>query len=102
MATTTPTFYVDRMMVADIAEVIEIERESFSLPWPINAYKRELQDNRTAHYVVVRKAPPSGTPPPSPNRESDESKGIFSFLLRRQPPPRAREGPPTIFGYAGL
>ncbi|MFI5269143.1 MAG: hypothetical protein ACHQ7M_17350, partial [Chloroflexota bacterium] len=65
MATTSSTFYVDRMSVADIQEVIEIERQSFSLPWPPNAYKRELLDNRTAHYIVVRRQEP-GKPPPAP------------------------------------
>ena len=54
MATTTPTFYVDRMMVADISEVIEIERQSFSLPWPSNAYRSELETNRLASYLVAR------------------------------------------------
>ncbi len=103
MATTSPAYFVDRMTLADIPEVIEIERESFSLPWPPNAYKRELQDNRTAHYIVVRKQEP-GAPPsqPAPLRQ-DEHKGLFGFLKALNPaPPTKHEGPPTIFGYAGL
>jgi ribosomal-protein-alanine N-acetyltransferase len=104
MATTssTPSYYVDRMTTADINEVIEIERQSFTLPWPVNAYRRELQDNRTAHYIVVRKTPTPGSPPAAPLRETDEPKGLLSFLWRKPPPPRPREGPPTIFAYAGL
>ena len=104
MATTSSTFYVDRMNVSDIAEVIEIERQSFSLPWPPNAYKRELQDNRTAHYIVVRRHDAGKPAPLTPLSRPDEPKGLFGFLRSlgssSNPPPR--QGPPTIFGYAGL
>src|SRR5207248_8936792 len=91
------------MTVADIPEVIEIERESFSLPWPSNAYKRELQDNRTAHYIVVRRQEP-GKPPPQPAPRQPENRGLFGFLrsLSPAPPAAARSGPPTIYAYAGL
>lgn len=105
MATTSSTFYVDRMTVGDIPEVIEIERESFSLPWPPNAYKRELQDNRTAHYIVVRRHERGRPRPatPAPPRQ-DDRKGLFGFLrgLGPSPAPAPRQGPPTIFAYAGL
>ncbi|HEX6512535.1 MAG TPA: ribosomal protein S18-alanine N-acetyltransferase [Chloroflexota bacterium] len=101
MATTSSTFYVDRMVVADIQEVIEVERQSFSLPWPSNAYKRELQDNRTAHYIVVRRQEP-GKPPPAPPR-TDEPRGLLGFLRSLgSPATPARQGPPTIYAYAGL
>ena len=33
---------VDRMTVDDLAAVHEIERESFSTPWPAHAYRQEL------------------------------------------------------------
>ncbi|MHB8619151.1 MAG: ribosomal protein S18-alanine N-acetyltransferase [Chloroflexota bacterium] len=105
MATTTPAFYVDHLASADIPEVIEIERQSFSLPWPANAYKRELQDNRTAHYVVVRKAG-IDSPATAQSRPSDgDPRGFFSFLRLPFAPPAATPhyaGPPTIFAYAGL
>jgi [ribosomal protein S18]-alanine N-acetyltransferase len=103
MATTSSTFYVDRMNVSDIAEVIEIERQSFSLPWPSNAYKRELQDNRTAHYIVVRRQEP-GKPPPPPPPMREDHRGLFGFLrsLGSAPAPAPRQGPAAIYGYAGL
>lgn len=105
MATTSPAFFIDRMSVTDVPEVIEIERLSFSLPWPPNAYKRELQDNRTAHYIVVRRQEPGKPSMPPALPRQDEHKGLFGFLkalggVNSAPPPR--EGPPTIFGYAGL
>ncbi len=45
---------VDRMTVDDLAAVHEIERESFSTPWPAQAYRQELEQNRLAHYLVAR------------------------------------------------
>ena len=103
MAATSSTFFVDRMTTADIAEVVEVERQSFSLPWPPNAYKRELQDNRTAHYIVVRRHDPS-RPDAAAAQRGDEPKGLFGFLksLGASAPAPPRNGPPTIFAYAGL
>ncbi|TMB68767.1 MAG: ribosomal-protein-alanine N-acetyltransferase [Chloroflexi bacterium] len=41
------------MHTDDIAQVLEIERESFPTMWPPTAYKRELEQNRLAHYLVT-------------------------------------------------
>ena len=41
------------MRIDDIPQVMEIERESFPAMWPPTAFKREIQQNRLAHYVVV-------------------------------------------------
>jgi ribosomal-protein-alanine N-acetyltransferase len=45
---------VDRMQIADLEAVHEIERDSFSTPWPAHAYQHELENNRLAHYLVAR------------------------------------------------
>ena len=45
---------VDRMSGDDLAAVQEIERESFTTPWPPHAYRAELEANRMAHYIVAR------------------------------------------------
>ncbi len=45
---------VEPMRLEDIPEVLEIERQSFSTPWPKDAYRRELLENRTACYLVAR------------------------------------------------
>lgn len=47
-------YTVSRMRVADIARVMEIERQSFPTPWSPAAYRYELQHNPNAHYLVVR------------------------------------------------
>jgi ribosomal-protein-alanine N-acetyltransferase len=45
---------VEPMTVADLPEVQQIERASFTTPWPPNAYRTELETNRLAHYIVAR------------------------------------------------
>jgi [ribosomal protein S18]-alanine N-acetyltransferase len=47
-------FVIDRMRVEDLEAVHDIERESFTTPWPPHAYRQELETNRLAHYVVAR------------------------------------------------
>jgi len=42
------------MVFADIAAVHEIERLSFSAPWPRYAFEQELSGNRLARYLVAR------------------------------------------------
>lgn len=43
------------MRIEHIPAVAEIERRSFTQPWPSNAYRKELQTNRSAHYFVARR-----------------------------------------------
>jgi ribosomal-protein-alanine N-acetyltransferase len=102
---------VEPMRLEHIPVVSAIERLSFPQPWPQNAYRRELLDNRMAHYIVVRRL---GEPlPDDPDRfrdgraNGDKLFGRLSRLLR----PGAGETPTTpehsaelrnIVGYAGM
>jgi ribosomal-protein-alanine N-acetyltransferase len=45
---------VEPMQLAHVPAIMEIERESFSLPWPEGAYRHELRHNELAHYYVLR------------------------------------------------
>ena len=45
---------VEPMRLEDIGAVQEIEREIFLTPWPRNAYRREIVQNRMASYIVIR------------------------------------------------
>src|SRR5947209_3243246 len=47
-------YIVERMTMSDVPRVIEIERLAYPSTWPPSAYRKELQDNRWAHYVVLR------------------------------------------------
>lgn len=41
------------MRVEDLPAVHEIERASFTTPWPANAYRQEIETNRLAAYLVA-------------------------------------------------
>jgi len=45
---------IEPMRFGDLAAVQEIERASFTTPWPPHAYRSELESNRLATYLVVR------------------------------------------------
>jgi ribosomal-protein-alanine N-acetyltransferase len=45
---------IESMRLADLPAVHDIERRSFSTPWPSHAYRTELETNRLAHYRVAR------------------------------------------------
>lgn len=53
MAVSTPV-RLDPMAIDDLPAVQEIERLSFSSPWPAYALEQELTANRLARYVVAR------------------------------------------------
>jgi len=48
------TILVEPMTLSDLADVHRIERVSFSVPWPDDAYRSELTGNRLASYLVAR------------------------------------------------
>ncbi len=102
---------VEPMRLEHIPVVSAIERLSFPQPWPQNAYRRELLDNRMAHYIVVRRL---GEPLPDTPDRSDEGRGngdkILDRLSRLLRPGagEASTGPElsaelrNIVGYAGM
>jgi ribosomal-protein-alanine N-acetyltransferase len=45
---------VEAMVLGDVPTVHEIERLSFSTPWPAHAFEQELTGNRMARYLVAR------------------------------------------------
>lgn len=50
----TARLVVEAMVLADVPAVHEIERLSFSAPWPAHAFEQELRGNRLARYLVAR------------------------------------------------
>jgi len=57
MQTAAARYSVRPMHLDDIAQVMEVERQSFPSTWPQTAFKRELQQNRLARYLVVLEQP---------------------------------------------
>ena len=45
---------IESMTFDDLPAVQEIERASFTTPWPAHAYQAELETNKLARYLVVR------------------------------------------------
>ncbi len=96
-------YSVDRMTMADIPRVIEIEKLAYSSPWPPSAYRKELQDNRYAHYIVVRDMRLPASTPVSPAELHESPRRSFPLSLC---PPRAPQHPSSdlrsIIAFAGL
>jgi ribosomal-protein-alanine N-acetyltransferase len=102
-------FVVEPMRVEHIPAVSAIEKLSFPQPWPQNAYRREIMENRMAHYVVVRRlGEDPSTEQPTDTLEPPQSGallGRLSRLLRPSEParsPQLQEELRTIVGYAGI
>src|SRR5436190_23793205 len=87
-------FRVEAMRIEHIPVVSAIERRCFSQPWPQNAYRREIQSNRMAHYFVARVIESTEPEPAPETRRTAQSSengllGRISRLLRGplEPPP---------------
>ncbi|MBI4504342.1 MAG: ribosomal protein S18-alanine N-acetyltransferase [Chloroflexi bacterium] len=85
------------MRVEDIPQVQAIERHSFSLPWPAHAYRREIESNRLAHYIVLELPGHEPLEPPA-STWLDGLRRLTRQLAEATP---VRE-PAPIGGYAGL
>jgi [ribosomal protein S18]-alanine N-acetyltransferase len=94
-------YVVDRMTLADIPRVVEIERLAYSTPWPPSAYRKELQDNPLAHYIVLRDSE-LRLPAPEPPASSPSRRGFPLSLLPARPNPSASAPLSAIIGFAGL
>ncbi len=102
------------MRLGDIPQVMEVERESFPTMWPPTAFKRELQQNRLAHYGVVvehrlHAEEPQQTEAVGPGKHSGGLGRIFGELRhilgtdgeeRHLPPPEQRLE--LVLGFIGV
>ena len=101
------------MRVADISQVLEVERESFPTMWPPTSFKRELQQNQLAHYTVVVEHDPSRTPIETPEPEPPERATVVlgrlwdelrQFLGADPDPglPPVDQRPELVIGFLGV
>jgi ribosomal-protein-alanine N-acetyltransferase len=103
-------FVVEPMRLEHIPAVSGIEKLSFPQPWPQNAYRREITENRMAHYVVVRRLGESSPEDPhasrpNPSAQSPDLLGRIGRLLRPQDAarsPQLEQELRSIVGYAGI
>ena len=95
-------YVVRRMMLADIPRVTEIERLAYTTPWPTSAYRKELQDNPLAHYIVARDTQLHLVAPALPPSDSAPRRPFpLSLLPARATAPLMPELA-SIVGFAGL
>jgi [ribosomal protein S18]-alanine N-acetyltransferase len=94
-------YVVERMTMADIPRVVEIERLAYPSTWPPSAYRKELQDNPLAHYIVVRDTHIQALPALSSPADSGKRPFPLSLLpgrsLTSSSPQLA-----SIIGFSGL
>jgi ribosomal-protein-alanine N-acetyltransferase len=90
---------VEPMDLEDIPQVLEVDRESYTLPWPASAYRREILHNRNAHYVILREVPEADELT-DVTAEPERRLGFLPWPLRPQSGRPARPG--RIIGYAGM
>ncbi len=103
-------FLVRRMHLSDIPQVLEVERQSFPSMWPPTAFRRELQQNRLAHYIVIGEANPavaaaqSDDEPPEPGPISRFLGEIKHILTGDDPAnlPPPEERAELITGFIGV
>jgi ribosomal-protein-alanine N-acetyltransferase len=98
-------YVIDRMTMADIPRVAEIERLAYTSPWPTSAYRRELQENRWAHYIVARDTllRPTVDARPTSQEHSEPARRHFPLsLLQARAQPAVRPNLANIIGFAGL
>jgi ribosomal-protein-alanine N-acetyltransferase len=99
------------MRVEHIPAVSAIEKLSFPQPWPQNAYRREIQENRMAHYIVARRLGDDTAPAQRANEEPSAGPnqsaliGRLKGLWRPAEPqrsPQLEDELRSIVGYAGI
>jgi len=90
-------YRVERMRVADLPEVMEIERVSFTAPWTMHAFDYKLHYNEAARYYVAR---------PQVPREFETArrtgKSARPFWVRWIEGAVAPLPPVSIVGYGGF
>jgi ribosomal-protein-alanine N-acetyltransferase len=91
------------MELEDIPQVLEVDRESYTLPWPASAYRREILHNRNARYVVLRRLPDDVDVIPASAHEEQRPRVTLPFFrwpLKASESRSSRSG--DIIGYAGM
>lgn len=96
-------YILEPMTLEDIDEVSAVERQCFTNPWPVAAYRRELRDTRQNHYIVLRDdsdAESDSDVPVQYGSTTPRRQGRFALwpLGRRD----SRGQPPPIIGFAGM
>jgi ribosomal-protein-alanine N-acetyltransferase len=90
------------MALADIPRITEIEKLAYTTPWPSSAYRKELQDNRYAHYIVVRDKRLAIASQQLVEHHDTPRRSFPLSLLPTRPAPASSADLASIIGFAGL
>ena len=91
---------MEAMEVEDIPQVLEVDRESYTLPWPASAYRREIMHNRNARYFVLRETADASM---DESARDDRHRFPFGFFRRTlHPDGLSPDRTGSILGYAGM
>ena len=96
-------YIVERMTMADIPRIVEVERLAYTTPWPPSAYRKELEENQHAYYIVVRDTAIKVEPPAETVAQSPQQRRPFPLsLLPGRAPHQHNPRLASIIGFAGL
>jgi [ribosomal protein S18]-alanine N-acetyltransferase len=88
-------YYLEPMLIEDVAEVSQLDHRCFTNPWPQSAYRRELSNPEGNFYIVLRQRLPGAQlrdKADAENRLARVSRWLWSDDRDRDP----------IVGYAGM
>ncbi len=88
-------FVIGPMTLDDIPDVMSIEKTAFPLPWPEQAYRHELLENKNGYFIVVRLKQLTG------GQAELSGSGALGNAAQKQSlrlSPQVR----SVIGYAGL
>lgn len=106
-------YFIEPMEVRHIPAVAAIERESFPVSWPASAYRREIERNHMAHYLIAKRTPLTGPPRREPRfrvvgADSGGDRTVLGRLGRlirgetRACPAEEAEELESVVGYTGM
>ena len=97
-------YVIDRMTMSDVPRVIEIERLAYPSTWPPSAYRKELQENRWAHYIVLRDKYIAEEQMSVPSQGQERHRRFFPLTLlpARSSSSVSTPSQASIIGFAGL
>ena len=94
--------------MSDVPRVIEIERQAYPSTWPASAYRKELQENRWAHYIILRdkclleEGPVIAQEQQEPEKPRRSRLFPLSLLPSRSGVTVPSQNVASIIGFAGL
>jgi ribosomal-protein-alanine N-acetyltransferase len=96
-------YVVERMTMADIPRIVEVERLAYTTPWPPSAYRKELEENQHAYYIVVRDTSVQSVQEVEPVTQPAQPRRPFPLsLLHGRTPSLGNPHLASIIGFAGL